>query len=505
MLASFIPKNQDIVTVIALFKIVAKGYIFPFALIASLLLASPAIARGPETVADIAENLENVVVNISTATIRKRKRDKKLPKIPKGSPFEDLFKDFFNSNGNGIPQKKVSSLGSGFVIGSTGLIVTNNHVIEEADEIFVTFHDGRKLKVERVVGRDKKTDIAVLQVKPVKPLEVVKFGDSKKIRVGDWVMAIGNPFGLGGTVTVGIVSAKNRDINSGPYDNFIQTDAAINKGNSGGPLFNMEGEVIGINTAIISPSGGSIGIGFAVPSATAKNIIEQLIESGRVRRGWLGVRIQSVSKGIAESLGLDGVKGALVSNITPGSPAEKAGLKLGDVILKFAGQNIATMRQLPKVVSRSRVNKDITVEYLRDGQKQSMVLQIEELKDVANQGEALITLPAKQDKQKEPFVQKRSILNMTVTSLTKKLRSRFHIGRDIQGVLVTNVVRGSIAHQKHIKKGNVVVEVSQKQVMTAKDVVQEVRKARLTGRKSVLLLISDPKGILRFIALPVLK
>ncbi len=481
-------------------KTAARIISFSLAILACAMTVS-SLARGPESVADIAEKLEGVVVNISTATIRARKNPKKLPKIPKGSPFEDLFKDFFNNNGDGISRKKVSSLGSGFVVGASGMIVTNNHVIEEADEIFVTFPDGRKFRVEKVVGRDKKTDIAVLKVSPDKPLKVARFGDSKKIRIGDWVMAIGNPFGLGGTVTVGIISAKNRDINSGPYDNFIQTDAAINKGNSGGPLFNMDGEVIGINTAIISPSGGSIGIGFAVPSLTAQDIIEQLIANGRVRRGWLGVRIQSISKGIAESLGMDNVKGALVSNISPDSPARKAGMKLGDVILKFGGQKIETMRQLPKIVSRSRVNEDIKVEYLRDGQKNTLVVRIEELgeKDKDNDGELEIVL----EKPEPDSGKSQRILDMTVSGLTAKLRKRYHIRKNIKGVVVTRVRRKSIAASKHIKKGNVIIEVSQKQVVSPLDIVNEVRKAQLTGRKSVLFLVSDAKGILRFIALPV--
>ncbi len=260
-------------------------------------------SRGPASVADIAEKLQSAVVNISTTQKLKGSREVPMPKVPKGSPFEEFFQDFFNEEERGGAQR-ANSLGSGFVIDPSGLIVTNNHVIEGADEITANFTDGTKLKVVKIIGRDTKTDLALLKVEPKAPLNAVKFGDSQKMRVGDWVMAIGNPFGLGGSVTVGVISATRRDINAGLYDEFLQTDAAINRGNSGGPLFNMEGEVIGVNTAIISPTGGSIGIGFAVPSSTVTQVIDQLKTYGETRRGWLGVRIQTVNDEIAESLGL---------------------------------------------------------------------------------------------------------------------------------------------------------------------------------------------------------
>ncbi len=287
----------------ALLSLVALG---TFAL-ASLPVA--AFRDGPQSVAPLAEKLSGAVVNISTTQVAKSPDGVPLPKVPKGSPFEDFFEEFFNKRGGkgGSQDRKVSSLGSGFVVdGVEGLIVTNNHVIEGADEIIINFHDGTKLKVDKVLGKDSKADIALLKVTPKAPLKAVPFGSSSNMKVGDWVMAIGNPFGLGGTVTVGIISAKQRDINAGPYDDFIQTDAAINRGNSGGPLFNMDGEVIGVNTAIISPTGGSIGIGFAVPSDTVQAVVQQLKEFGEVRRGWLGVKIQTVSEDIAESLGVAG-------------------------------------------------------------------------------------------------------------------------------------------------------------------------------------------------------
>jgi len=295
-----------------------------------------------------------------------------LPKVPEGSPFEDLFEDFFNKEGRTRPDRRVSSLGSGFVIDAEeGLIVTNTHVIEGADEIIVNFADGSRLKVDKVVGKDGKTDLALLKVTPKKPLKAVKFGSSEALRVGDWVMAIGNPFGLGGSVTIGIISAKARDINSGPYDDYLQTDAAINKGNSGGPLFNMNGEVVGINTAIISPTGGSIGIGFAVPSDIAVPVIEQLRLYGETRRGWLGVRIQSVSEEIAESLGVPENRGALVAAVTPDSPAAKAGIEPGDVIVKFDGKDIVGMRSLPRIVAQTPIGKTVDVEAVRKGERKT--------------------------------------------------------------------------------------------------------------------------------------
>src|ERR1700693_1733847 len=275
-------------------------------------LITASFARGPDSVADSAEGLQDSVVNISTTQMLKGPAESNpTGPGPKGSPFEEFFDDFFDDQDKeGLP-RKVSSLGSGFVIDPSGLVVTNNHVIEGADEIIINFTDGSKLKVTKILGHDPKTDLALLKVEPKKPLKAVTFGDSSKMRVGDWVMAIGNPFGLGGSVTVGIILATKRDINAGPYDDFLQTDAAINRGNSGGPLFNMDGQVIGVNTAIFSPSGGSIGIGFSIPSNMAKNIVSQLKAYGHPRRGWLGVKIQQVTPEIAESLGLKDANGAL--------------------------------------------------------------------------------------------------------------------------------------------------------------------------------------------------
>ncbi len=313
--------------------------------------------QGPASVADLAEGLLGAVVNISTSQNVKNEDKAPMPQVPEGSPFQDFFDEFFKGQGqDGNRPRTVNSLGSGFVIDPAGYIVTNNHVIDGADDIEANFADGSKLKA-KLIGKDTKTDLALLKVEPKKPLTAVPFGDSRKMRIGDWVMAIGNPFGLGGTVTVGIVSARGRNINAGPYDNFIQTDAAINRGNSGGPLFNMYGEVIGINTAIISPSGGSIGIGFSVPTELAENVVKQLREYGETRRGWLGVRIQPVTDDIAASLGMERPRGALVAGIITGGPVANGEIKTGDVIIRFDGKDVGEMRDLPRVVAESPVGK----------------------------------------------------------------------------------------------------------------------------------------------------
>src|SRR6478736_6337332 len=338
--------------------------------------------NGPASVADLAEGLLDAVVNISTSqNVKDDEGVGPAPRAPDGSPFQEFFNDFFNKQkGNKGGNHNVNSLGSGFVIDPQGYIVTNNHVIEGADDIEVNFADGSKLKA-RLIGTDTKTDLSVLKVEPKAPLKFVKFGDSSGMRIGDWVMAIGNPFGFGGSVTVGIISGRGRNINAGPYDNFIQTDAAINKGNSGGPLFNMKGEVIGINTAIISPSGGSIGIGFSVPSELASGVVDQLREYGETRRGWLGVRIQPVTDEVADSLGLSSAKGALVAGVIKGGPVDDGSIKAGDVILKFDGKAVNEMRDLPRVVAESPVGKEVDVLVLRDGKEQTVKVRLGRLED----------------------------------------------------------------------------------------------------------------------------
>jgi len=471
----------------------------------TLALAGAAEARGPASVADVAEELIPSVVNISTTQTLKSPEGTPLPSVPEGSPFEELFEDFFNKDGkNSRRDRRVSSLGSGFVIDAEeGLIVTNTHVIEGADEIIVNFADGSRLKVDKVVGKDGKTDLALLKVTPKKPLKAVKFGSSDAIRVGDWVMAIGNPFGLGGSVTVGIISAKARDINSGPYDDYLQTDAAINKGNSGGPLFNMNGEVIGINTAIISPTGGSIGIGFAVPSDIAVPVIEQLRLYGETRRGWLGVRIQSVSEDIAETLGVPENTGALVAGVTPDSPAAKAGIEPGDLILKFDGKEITSMRGLPRIVAQTPIGKTVEVEALRKGEKKTFKVVVGRLmEDEKSDVNVPSTTPDTGDVKPAPGPG-RGLVGLKVTPLTDELRRKHGIDKKIKGLIVTEIDPDSPAAQKGVKVGDVIVEVAQEEVSTADDLNKSVEKVRRAGRKAVLLRVEDGKGDMRFVAVPI--
>ncbi len=467
-------------------------------LIAAPLLVTASFARGPASVADVAEGLQDAVVNISTTqTLKGSTENAPNGPGPKGSPFEEFFDDFFDDqDSEGLP-RKVSSLGSGFVIDPSGLVVTNNHVIEGADEIIINFTNGTKLKVTKILGHDPKTDLALLKVEPKKPLKAVEFGDSGKMRVGDWVMAVGNPFGLGGSVTVGVISATKRDINAGPYDDFLQTDAAINRGNSGGPLFNMDGQVIGVNTAIISPTGGSIGIGFAVPSNSAVQVVDQLKQYGETRRGWLGVQVQNVTEEIATSLGLQEPKGALVAKVSPDSPAAAAGIEPSDVILKFDGQPIDTMRSLPRAVAATKIGKSVAVEVVRKGQAMALNATIgrlpegEETEDAVTSEDAPALEPERED-----------LLGLSIAPLTDELRGRFQIGQSIEGVIITEVKPNSPAAQKNVKPGDVIVEVTQEKVKQPQDVKARLLAVKKAGRRSVLLLLSDAKGELRFVAVP---
>lgn len=471
---------------------------FALLLAGAPLLVTASFARGPDSVADVAEGLQDSVVNISTTqTLKGTAENAPGGPGPKGSPFEEFFDDFFDDeDSEGVP-RKVSSLGSGFVVDPSGLVVTNNHVIEGADEIIVNFIDGTKLKVVKILGHDPKTDLALLKVEPKKPLKAVTFGDSGKMRVGDWVMAIGNPFGLGGSVTVGIISATKRDINAGPYDDFLQTDAAINRGNSGGPLFNMEGQVIGVNTAIISPTGGSIGIGFAVPSNSAVQVLDQLKQYGETRRGWLGVQVQNVTDEIAASLGLHEPKGALVAKVSPDSPAAAAGLQPSDVILTFDGHPIDNMRSLPRAVAATSIGKSVAVELLRKGRPMDLTVTVgrlpegEEVEDAVKSEEAPAPEPERED-----------LLGLSIAPLTDELRERYQIGRAIEGVVITEVKPNSPAAQKDVKPGDVIVEVTQEKVKQPQDVKSRLLAVKKSGRRSVLLLLSDAKGELRFVAVP---
>jgi serine protease Do len=463
------------------------------------VLALPAAARGPEGIADVSEQVIDAVVNISTSQ-KVESRTGPTPQLPPGSPFEEFFEEFFkNRRGQGdTPQRgprRVNSLGSGFVVDAEGIVITNNHVISDADEINVVFSGGDKLRAE-IIGRDQKTDIAVLRVKPTKPLKAVKFGDSDKLRIGEWVVAIGNPFGLGGSVTAGIISARNRDINSGPYDNYIQTDASINRGNSGGPLFNMQGEVIGINTAIISPSGGSIGIGFAVPSKNAVAVIDQLRQFGEMRRGWLGVRIQQVTDDIAESLGLKPVRGALVAGVDDKGPAKPAGIEPGDVIVKFDGRDIKEMKDLPRIVADTPVGKDVPVTIVRKGKEETKTVKLGRLEDAEKAQQATL----KSGKDEEKSVVKKT-LGLDLSNLTDDLRRRYKIKDSVKGVVITGVEAGSSAAEKRLNAGDVIVEVAQEAVANAEAVQKRIDTLKAEGKKSALLLVANAEGELRFVAL----
>ena len=457
----------------------------------------------PPSLAPLADRLSEAVVNISTSQAAKGPQGVPLPKVPKGSPFEEFFEDFFDKKGGKpLPERKVSSLGSGFVLDPAGLIVTNNHVIDGADEIIINFVDGSKLKVDKVIGRDPKTDIALLKVSPKKPLKAVPLGQSSKMLVGDWVLAIGNPFGLGGSVTLGIISAKQRDINSGPYDDYLQTDAAINKGNSGGPLFNMDGEVIGINTAIISPTGGSIGIGFSVPSDTVGSVVEQLKQWGEVRRGWLGVKLQTVTDEIAETVGLQESSGAMVAGVSPDSPASAAGIAGGDVIVRFDGKEVSKMRGLPKIVAQTPIGKVVDVEVLRGGQKKTVKVTVGRLTEDDEKPEPAVIKPGKPDGD-PPAAAPSSMLGLKLAPLTDELRKKFGLDAKLKGVVVVEIDPQSPAAQKNIKPGDVIVEAGQQAVGSPDEVAASVERVKKAGRKAVLLRVEDAKGDLRFVAVPV--
>ncbi|MCA1867449.1 Do family serine endopeptidase [Agrobacterium genomosp. 3] len=487
-------------------------------------LSAPVAARaqshGPESVADLAEPLLDAVVNISTSqNVKTEGKGPVPPKLPEGSPFQEFFKDYFDSQ---KPEggEKVNSLGSGFVIDPAGYVVTNNHVIEGADAIEVIFPNGSKLKAT-LVGTDTKTDLSVLKVEPKTPLKAVKFGDSRSMRIGDWVMAIGNPFGLGGSLTVGVISARGRNINAGPYDNFIQTDAAINKGNSGGPLFNMKGEVIGINTAIISPSGGSIGIGFAVPTELAQNIVQQLIEFGETRRGWLGVRVQPVTDDVAASLGMESAKGALISGVAKGGPVENGPIQAGDVVLKFDGKDIHEMRDLLRIVAESPVGKEVDVVILRDGKEETVKVKLGQLQDTteekaatedpqAEDGDGGVVAPdddggtddQAQDQTPEVREAPQSVLGMNLVVLSNELRTEKGIAESVEGVLVASVDPGSPAEQKGMKPGDIIVEVGQDFMEVPGDVLVRINGLKSEGRKNAHMMVADAQGNLRVVALP---
>ena len=479
---------------------------------AGVLASAPASARGPDGIADIAEKVIDAVVNISTSQNVEAKAGsgggerQTTPQLPPGSPFEEFFDDFFKnrrggpgggSKGSEMQPRKTNSLGSGFIIDTSGVVVTNNHVIADADEINVIMNDGTKIKAE-LVGVDKKTDIAVLKFKPVKPLVAVKFGESDKLRLGEWVIAIGNPFSLGGSVTAGIVSARNRDISQGPYDSYIQTDASINRGNSGGPLFNLEGEVVGVNTLIISPTGGSIGLGFAVPSKTVIGVVDQLRQFGELRRGWLGVRIQQVTDEIAESLNIKPARGALVAGIDDKGPAKPAGIEPGDVVVKFDGKEVKDPKDLSRVVADTAVGKEVEVVVIRKGAEETKKVKLGRLEDSEK------TQQAAAKTKDEPAVEKpvtQKVLGLDLAALSKDLRGKYKIKDSVKGVVITGVDNASDAADKRLSAGDVIVEVAQEAVTNTADVKKRVDQIKKDGRKSVLLMVANGEGELRFVPL----
>jgi len=470
------------------------------ALVAPAALAPEAAqARGaPDSFSELASRLLPTVVNIATTqTVKPGSMADILPDLPPDSPLQDLFKDYLSKNKNA--PRHVTALGSGFIIDASGLIVTNNHVIEDADDITVTLNDGTSLPA-KLVGRDPKTDLALLKVAPAKPLPAARFGDSDRAHVGDWVIAIGNPFGLGSSVTAGIVSARNRDIASGPYDDFIQTDAPINRGNSGGPLFDMEGNVVGVNSAIFSPSGGSVGIGFSIPANMAREVVDQLRQFGQARRGWLGVRIQQVTPDIAEGLGLPGTQGALVADVTAGGPAAKAGIENGDLITGFDGKPVADSRALPRIVADTAIGKATTVDVWRKGKKEALHVVVARL-DESDAAAA----PAKPVKAPPPKVNsKLSQLGLTLGALDGDSRNKFHVASDIQGAVVTDVDPDSPAGEKNFRPGDVIVEVQSQAVHTPEDVAKHVEADSKAGKKIELLLVNRD-GNLTYVALRLIE
>ncbi len=450
-------------------------------------------ARGaPESFADLAEEISPSVVNITTTTtVAAPTGQMPGPVVPEGSPFEDFFKDFMDRGGNGNAPRRSQALGSGFVISEDGYIVTNNHVIAEADEIEIEFFSGETLKA-KLIGRDPKVDIALLKVESDEPLPFVSFGDSDIMRVGDWVMAMGNPLGQGFSVSAGIVSARNRAL-SGTYDDYLQTDAAINRGNSGGPLFNMDGQVIGVNTAILSPNGGSIGIGFSMASNVVTRVVDQLKEFGETRRGWLGVRIQDVTGDVAEAMGLEDVAGALVTDV-PEGPAAVAGIKSGDVITSFDGVVVKDTRELVRKVGNTEVGKEVRVVVLRDGKTQTLKITLGRRETAEGAVPAAVEVPA------APV--EKGVLGLTVTAMTDELRGQLGLADGAQGLVVKEVDEASEAYGKGLRAGDVLTEAGQQKIASVEELEARIEDAKEAGRKSLLLLVRRG-GEPRFVAVAI--
>jgi serine protease Do len=474
--------------------IVASGIVAPG--IVAPVWAQPPEVPFAEMFGQLAGRLVGVVVNISTqAAPPAAKTAQEAPPNSPGGTLDEVFRDFFGDKGApGTPGSRIASLGSGFIIDASGLIVTNNHVIANADQITVTLSDDTALQAQ-VLGRDSVTDLALLKVEPKTPLPAATWGDASKARVGDWVLAIGNPFGLGGTVTAGIISATARDIRSGPYDDYLQTDASINRGNSGGPMFNLSGEVIGINTVIYSPSGGSIGIGFAIPSALAQPIIEKLKATGKVERGWIGARIQPVTDDIAETIGLDKSRGAMIASIDPGSPAAQAKLQPGDVILSYDGKPIERSRQLPRLVADTPPDKLVKVTIWRDGKESEAELKVA----VLNPNRPP---PAPPEPEKPKPAVAVDAFGLKFGKLSPELRKQFSLPDAARGVVITEVPPNSAAAAQGLRPGDLVIAVGHAAVKTPEEMPQLAAGAKKAGQKKVLVRV-EREGNTRFIALPV--
>ncbi len=466
-------------------------------------MTSPIALMQHQSFAPLVKKVSPAVVNISVTqsaasdTTGEEPEQGTSPNFP-NSPFDEFLRRFFdqqnpNDQRHVFPQMPGGqahriALGSGFIIDASGYVVTNSHVVGNASKVEVTLQDNSKYPA-KIIGRDPKTDIALLKIKADKPLPYVTFGDSSAAQVGDWVMAVGNPFGLGGTVTTGIISARGRDIHSGPFDDFLQIDAPINRGNSGGPTFNLDGQVIGINTAIYSPNGGSVGIGFAVPSNVAKTVVAQLQEHGKVSRGWLGVQIQEVTPAIAASLGLQSEHGALVAVVTPNSPGAKAGLKQGDVILSFNGSEVSRLHDLPRLVAETAPDTGAKMKVWRNGQTTELQTTLGELPN----NEQVASATGEQDESARA-----DALGMHFAPLNSELRQELHTGKEVQGVVITRVDPGSAADEVGLSEGDVVLAIDQQPVKTPQEAAAKLKEAANSPKKSALLLLNR-RGVTQYV------
>jgi serine protease Do len=460
------------------------------------IVAGNAGAVAPPGFADVAEQILPAYVDIAVRQRVAVRAPTAQQQQQQQGPFDQFFRDLFDQLPNAQPQERTqNAIGAGFLIDKSGIVVTNNHVVDGADEVRVILHDGTRL-LARVLGRDERADLAVLKVEAGRELPALRWGDSDAARIGDWILAVGNPYGFGGSISAGIISARSRDIGATQYGDLIQTDAAINRGNSGGPLLNSSGEVVGVNVAIYSPNGASVGIGFSIPSNMAKPIVQQIIEFGRPRRGWLGVRVQTVTDELAQALGLGRARGALIGGVSEGGPASRGGIVAGDVVLKFAGKEIADMQALPRIVAETAVDATVDVQVMRTvagkGEVRELKVKVGELTDTAVA--ALATPPAAARNTTEA-------LGMSLTGLTAELRQQYGVAASTRGVLVTGVTAQTDAALRRIQPGDVILEVASTEVQSPEQVLQLVEQSRAQNRGSVLILLRQRNGEMRFVAL----